>query len=147
MTRVAENRRATFDVSVEQTLEAGMVLTGDEIKSIRAKRAQLTGAYVKLLSGGRGRLPKPVVVGMHLSLAKDPERVRPLLLSAREIRILAEELSEKGKTAVPLDIHISHGWAKVTVGIGSGRKRYDKRELIKSRDLDRQQRAAEGKKR
>ncbi|MEZ0287096.1 MAG: SsrA-binding protein SmpB [Candidatus Paceibacterota bacterium] len=144
MKRVAENRRGTFDIAIEQTLEAGIVLTGDEIKSIRANRVQLTGAYVRLMQG-RGQLPKPVVIGVHLSLSKDPERTRALLLNAKELRMLVDEIGQKGKTAVPLDIHFRRGWAKLTIGIGKGRKRYDKRELLKTRDLDRQERAASKK--
>ncbi|HSI20116.1 MAG TPA: SsrA-binding protein, partial [Verrucomicrobiae bacterium] len=118
--------------------------TGDEIKSIRANRVQLTGAYVRLMQG-RGQLPKPVVIGVHLSLSKDPERTRALLLNAKELRMLVDEIGQKGKTAVPLDIHFRRGWAKLTIGIGKGRKRYDKRELLKTRDLDRQERAASKK--
>jgi SsrA-binding protein len=133
---IAENKRGRFDIAIEQTLEAGLVLTGDEIKSIRAHRAQLTGAYVKLLQGERN-LPKAVLIGMHLSLAKEPERTRPILLSAKEIRLLAEELGQKGTTAVPLDVHLKRGWAKLTIGIGKGRKKYDKRELLKERDIER----------
>jgi len=126
---VARNRKA---VAVEQRLEAGLILTSDEIKSIRAGRIQLTGGYVRLLTDG------PAVLGIHLSLAKNPDRVRKVLLNAKEIKELQTLLREKGKIAVPLDIHFSHGWAKLTVGIGSGRKQHDKRELLKSRDIERQ---------
>lgn len=136
MKRVAENRRAGFDIAVEQTLEAGIQLTGDEIKSIRADRVQLTGAYVRLLQGRR-KLPKAVLIGMHLSLAKEPERTRALLLHAKELRLLESELGQEGKTAVPLSIHFKRGWAKANIGIGKGRKVRDKRELIKKRDLER----------
>ena len=129
---VARNRKAGFDVAVEQRLEAGLILTSDEIKSIRAGRIQLTGGYVRLLTDG------PAVLGIHLSLAKNPDRVRKVLLNAKEIKELQTLLREKGKIAVPLDIHFSHGWAKLTVGIGSGRKQHDKRELLKSRDIERQ---------
>ena len=137
---VADNRKARFDVSVEETLEAGIVLTSDEIKSIRAKRLQLTGAYVKLMRGGveSNRLPKAVLVGLHLSQAADPERTRPLLLHSKEIRFLEEQLSVKGKTAVPLNIHLKRGWAKVLIGVGSGRKQRDKRQLLKDRDVTRE---------
>lgn len=133
--QVAENRKARFDVAVEEYLEAGIVLTGDEIKSIRADRIQLTGAYVKLMSGGRehNHLPIPVLIGMHLSAAKDPERSRPLLLHAKEVRYLQEQLATKGKTAVPLSVFLRKGWAKVKIGIGSGRKRHDKRQLLRER--------------
>ncbi len=136
---IAENRRARFDVAVEETFEAGLVLSGDEIKSIRAKRVQLTGAYVKLMSGGRNpaALPQPVVVGMHLSAAKEPERSRPLLLNAKELRALQELVSAKGKTAVPLAVILRRGWAKLQVGVGTGRKKRDKRELLKERDIER----------
>lgn len=130
---VAENRKANFDVQVQETYEAGLVLTGDEIKSIRAKRANLSGSYVKFLSG------KPVLIGLHLSQAKDPERVRPLLLKAGEIAAIQEQLQAKGRAAVPLSLYLKRGWAKLLVGVGAGRRRYDKRELLRSRDLDRNQ--------
>ena len=131
---LAFNRKATFDTSIDHTLVAGLVLTGDEIKSIRAGRVQLTGGYVKLLSG------EPYVVGMHLSLAAVPDRSRKLLLKASEIAQLAKELQTKGRVAVPVKVFLQHGWAKLSVGVGSGRKRYDKRELLKKRDIDREQR-------
>lgn len=137
MSVVAKNKRGGFDIAVEEKLEAGIMLTGDEIKSIRADRVQLTGAYVRLVQGSRN-LPKPVLIGMHLSLAKEPERTRTLLLTAKELQHLQEELSQKGKTAIPVDVHFRRGWAKLTIGIGKGRKRYDKRELLKSRDIERQ---------
>jgi len=130
---VADNRKASFDVQVEETFEAGLVLTGDEIKSIRAKRVQLTGGYVKFLSG------RPVLIGMHLSLAKEPERVRNLLLHKKEVKDIDGMLATKGKVAVPLNVYLSHGWAKLSIGVGAGRKRYDKRELLKQRDLNRSQ--------
>jgi SsrA-binding protein len=130
----AENRKARFDVAVERVIEAGLVLTGDEIKSIRAGRVQLTGAYIKLLSG------RPVVIGMHLSVAHDPERTRALLLSRRELAELAQELDQAGKTAVALDVHVRRGWAKLSIGVGTGRKRYDKRQLLKERDIEREER-------
>lgn len=146
--RYAENRRARFDIAVEETLEAGIALTGDEIKSIRAKRAQLTGGYVKLLQGSNPQaLPKAVVVGLHLGLAAEPERVRPLLLHSREVRFLQEQLSAKGKTAVPLDLHMKRGWAKLLVGIGVGRKKADKRNLLRERAVlrDLEQSAKQGR--
>jgi SsrA-binding protein len=145
MKPVAENRRGTFDIAIEETLEAGLVLTGDEIKSIRADRVQLTGAYVRLMRGKK-LLARPVVVGMHLSLAKEPERTRELLLSAKEIRQLHEQVGQVGMAVVPLNVHFKHGWAKLTIGVGKGRKKYDKRELLKKRDTEREQRRALGSK-
>lgn len=139
---VAVNRRATFDIAVEQHFEAGIVLTGDEIKSVRADRVQLTGAYVKLMYGKQGKLPEVALIGVHLALAKDPQRTRMLLLKKSEVRELETLLSTRGKTAVPLGLHFRHGWLKVNIGVGTGRKAYDKRNLLKERDLDRQERAA-----
>lgn len=138
--KAAENRKALFDVAIEEELEAGIVLTSDEIKSIREGRVQLTGAYVKVMQGGGNRVPRVVIVGSHLSAAKDPDRSRPLLLHAAEVRHLADMLSRQGKTAVPLRIILKRGWAKVVIGIGTGRKKRDKRQLIKERDLDREAR-------
>ena len=128
---VAYNRKANFDVTIEDKWEAGLILHGDEIKSIRAGRVQLTGGYVRLLSG------VPAVIGIHLSQGSDPDRTRKLLLSAKQIADLQELLHEKGKVAVPLDIHFSHGWAKLTIGIGTGRKVRDKRGLLKQRAIER----------
>lgn len=130
----AQNRRASFDVAVQETYEAGLVLTGDEIKSIRADRMQLTGSYVRIISD------EPVVVGLHLSLAKEPDRIRKLLLHAKEVEAIRGALQAGGLTAVPVRLYLKRGWAKLEIGLGRGRKRYDKRELLKQRDLERQQR-------
>lgn len=127
----AVNKKASFEVAVEETFEAGLVLTGDEIKSIRANRVQLTGSYIKFLQNS------PYVVGLHLALAQAPDRSRKLLLHEKEITTVRELLQAKGKTAVPLNIYIHRGWAKLTFGVGSGRKTYQKRELLKRRDEDR----------
>ena len=138
--RVAQNKKAGFDVEITQKFEAGIVLTGDEIKSIRSGRAQLAGGYVKLLKASTS--PKPVLIGLHLSKAAEPERVRTLLLHKKQIRELHELLSTKGRTAVALSVYLSHGWAKVTIGVGTGRKNHDKRAVLRKRDMDRQMQSA-----
>lgn len=137
----AENRRAGFDVSVDATYEAGLVLTGDEVKSLRAGRATLQGGFIRFLGGGKksDELPKLVVVGLHLAEADQPDRTRALLLNAKEIQEIVIQIQAKGKTAVPLKVYFKRGWAKLLIGVGSGRKKYDKRELLRQRDLDRQQ--------
>ena len=137
---LAHNRKAGFDIEVQEKYEAGLVLSGDEIKSIRAGRIQLTGSYVKLMQGKQAsnRLPTAIVIGVHMGLAAEPDRTRQLLLHAKEITSLQTALAAKGKVAVPLSIYISHGWAKMTIGVGVGRKNYDKRNLLKKRDTDRQ---------
>jgi len=129
---VAENRKARFDVSVEDEVESGIVLTGDEIKSIRAGRAQITGGYVKLFSGNW------VVIGLHLPLAKDADRTKALLMHKKEMNKLKVASETKGMAIIPLKLKFVRGWAKLDIGIGRGRKAYDKRELLKKRDLDRE---------
>ena len=129
---LAHNKRAHFDVEIEKTYEAGISLTGDEIKSIRAGRLQLSGSYVKFLGN------RPVLIGLHLSLANDPARTRNLLLHATEVLAIREAVQAEGKTAVPLDVYLKRGWAKVSIGLGKGRKQYNKRNLLKRRDIARE---------
>ena len=128
---LAYNRKAGFDIDITEKLEAGLVLTGDEIKSVRAGRLQLTGGYIRIMS------KEVVVIGLNLSLAKHPERVRKILLKQSEIEHLQEQLQAKGRVAVALDLHLRRGWAKLTIGIGTGRKLHDKRQLLKDRDTER----------
>jgi SsrA-binding protein len=140
-----DNRRAGFEVAVEKKMEAGLILRSDEIKSIRAERVQLGGSFIKFLGGGRGKdgrlsLGQPVVVGMHMADAEKPDRSRPLLLHAKEIVELAAAIQSKGKTAVPLRLYMKNGWAKLEIGIGSGRKVHQKRALLRERDLERESR-------
>lgn len=139
---VGVNRKARFDVQVERTFEAGLQLTGDEIKSVRAGRLQLNGGYVRIMGGGKGALPRLVLVGSHLSAAHEPERTRTLLLHAAEIRDIQEMVENRGWTAVPLDLHLKRGWAKLLVGVGRGRKQHDKRQLLRERDIAREAEAS-----
>jgi SsrA-binding protein len=138
----ASNRKAGFTIAIEETIEAGIVLTGEEIKSVRAGRMQLTGAYLKLMyaSNHRNQIPEPVLIGVHLSQSSDPQRTRKLLLHTKEIIHIQECIARKGYAAVPTRLYLKRGWAKVAIGIGRGRKNHDKRQLLKSRDLDREAR-------
>lgn len=135
-----QNRKAGFDIEVQEKYEAGLILSGDEIKSIRAGRVQLSGSYVKIMRGKKNAAPQPIVIGLSLSQAVEPDRSKPLLLHAKEIETISRALETKGKVAVPLVLYISHGWAKVTIGVGTGRKNYDKRQVLKKRDVERSQR-------
>lgn len=130
------NKRASFEVAVEEKLEAGVVLTGDEIKSIRANRMQMNGAFIKFM-GQTVETPigHPVLVGLNLSGVENADRSRDLLLNRKEIDRLKESLAVKGKTAVPLRLYFVRGWVKIEIGVGKGRKQYQKRELLKERDL------------
>lgn len=130
------NRRATFDYEIGDTYTAGMVLTGTEIKSIRAGKASLTDAYCV---ADRGEI---WVKGMNISEYfygsynnHAARRDRKLLLSKKEIAKIVKSISDPGYTLIPLKIFISErGYAKLVIGIARGKKQYDKRQSIKERE-------------
>ncbi|TMB56753.1 MAG: SsrA-binding protein SmpB [Chloroflexi bacterium] len=132
---VAVNRRARFEYAVEETLEAGIVLTGTEIKSIRAGRANLAEAYARIEHG------EAWLIGAHIAPYEqgnrnnhEPTRTRKLLLHRDQIAELAGRTQAKGFTLVPLKLYIRDGMAKLELGIARGRKAYDKRRVIAERD-------------
>lgn len=128
-----QNRKARFDYEILDTLEAGVVLTGDEIKAIRSKRVSMTGSYAKIIAG------EVFWVGGIINMLKgDTQRTRKLLLHTEQIRKLAGKVQTEGQTLVPLELYIKKGRAKILLGLGKGRKKYDKRELIKKRDNERE---------
>jgi SsrA-binding protein len=138
---IVENKKAFHDYFVEERYEAGLVLEGWEVKSIRAGRVQLKEAYVTLMGA------EPFVVGMHVSplptasthVHADPTRSRKLLLNAEEIRKLIGKVEQRGYTLVPLDLHYSKGRVKIAIGLAKGKKQHDKREVEKERDWQREQ--------
>jgi SsrA-binding protein len=138
---IVENKKAFHDYFIEERYEAGLVLEGWEVKSIRAGRVQIKEAYV-ILQGA-----EPFVIGMHVSplltasthVRPDPTRSRKLLLNAEEIRKLIGKVEQRGYTLVPLDLHYSKGRVKIAIGLGRGKKQYDKRETEKERDWQREQ--------
>ena len=136
---VARNRKARHDYEILETLEAGLVLKGTEVKSVREGNVNLKDGYATVERG------EAYLHNVHISPYDpasrwnvDPVRRRKLLLNRHEIRVLASRTQEKGLTVVPLDIHFRHGFAKVTLGIARGKKHYDKRESIRRRELDRE---------
>ncbi|MDE6491843.1 MAG: SsrA-binding protein SmpB [Lactobacillus sp.] len=136
---IAQNKKARHDYFIKDTFEAGIALTGTEIKSIRARRISLRDGYVQIIDGSA------FLENVHISEYKegnrynhDPLRSRRLLLHKKEIRRLAKAQSERGITIIPLKVYLKHGFAKVLIGIGQGKKEYDKRETIKKRDQDRE---------
>ena len=138
---IVENKKAFHDYFIEERYEAGLVLEGWEVKSIRAGRVQLKEAYVTLLQA------EPFVIGMHVSplptasthVRTDPTRSRKLLLNAEEIRKLVGKVEQRGYTLVPLDLHYSKGRVKIAIGLAKGKKQHDKREVEKERDWQREQ--------
>ena len=136
---VAQNRKARHDYFVLDTYEAGIALTGTEIKSIRDHRVNLKDGFVSI-RGGEAWLQNvhisPYANGNIYNV--DPLRNRKLLLHKKQIRKIGGSLTEKGITAVPLKMYIKHGYAKVLIGLAKGKHQYDKREDMKRRDANRQ---------
>jgi SsrA-binding protein len=140
---IAENRKALHDYHLLDTFEAGVVLLGTEVKSIREGRVNLRDSYARI---DRGEL---WVHNIHISpyshrgyAEHDALRRRKLLLHAAEIRKLIGKVEEKGMTLVPVRMYFKNGRVKVAVCLAKGKKDYDKRETIKRRDIDRETRAA-----
>jgi SsrA-binding protein len=136
---VAINRRARHEYALEETLEAGIVLTGTEIKSIRAGRVNLAEAYARIERG------EAWLIGAHIAPYEqgnrnnhEPTRTRKLLLHRDQIAELIGRTQAKGFTLVPLKLYIRDGMAKLELGVGKGKKAYDKRRTIAERDARRE---------
>lgn len=136
---VANNKKARHDYFIEEVYEAGIVLTGTEIKSVRAGKVSIKESYARLQNG------ELVIIGMNISpyeqgnrFNTDPLRIRKLLLHKREIRKLTGLTTQKGFTLVPLQIYINeYGLAKIEIAVARGKKNYDKRDDIAKRDANR----------
>ena len=136
---VAENRRARHDYHIHETFEAGIVLTGTEIKSLRGGRANLTDSYARIENG------ELFLISAHISpyeqgnrFNHEPRRNRKLLMHKSEILRLLGKTREKGYTLVPLKIYLSHGLAKVELALASGKDLYDKRQSAAEKDAKRE---------
>ncbi len=137
---VCQNKKAFHDYHIDAKFEAGMQLSGPEVKSLRAGKANLKDGYVQI--DGRGELRMHNVHISQYSYAthnpNDPMRARKLLMHKREIRKLIGKLQEKGLALIPLKIYFKeNGKAKVELGLARGKKQYDKRAAIKQRESDR----------
>jgi SsrA-binding protein len=142
---VASNRKARHEYEVLETVEAGIELKGPEVKSIRAGNVSFQDAHARV---ERGQI---WLHSLHVSPYEqanrfnvDPVRPRRLLLNKQEIRRLAIKVEEKGLTLVPLDLHFSRGYVKVTLAVARGRKLHDKREALKRKEQDREAKRAVG---
>ncbi|HUG74663.1 MAG TPA: SsrA-binding protein SmpB [Acidimicrobiia bacterium] len=140
---IATNRRARFDFEFVETFEAGMSLLGSEVKSLREGKADIKDAYAAVRDG------EMWLYGLHIApyqFARDgghePERDRKLLLHRAEIDRIASSLAEKGLTLVPIKLYFKDSKAKVELGLGRGKSKYDKRETIKRREADREMQRA-----
>ncbi len=136
---VALNRRARHDYTIDETVEAGLVLTGTEIKSIRAGRVNLAEAYARIERG------EAWLIGAHIAPYEqgnrnnhEPTRTRKLLLHRDQIAELVGRTQAKGQTLVPLRLYIRDGRAKLELGVARGKKTHDKRRTIAERDMRRE---------
>lgn len=132
---VATNRRARYDYAIEETYEAGMVLTGPEVKSLRAGRASIADAYARV-SGEEVWVENLHIPPYEMADQRhyQPTRSRKLLLHRGEIERLVGKTAEKGLTLVPLRIYFRRGLAKMELGLGKGKKRFEKRDAIAERE-------------
>ncbi len=141
---LAANKRALFDYEILRRWEAGLVLTGQEVKAARAGQISLKGAYVTLHDGA------PMLINAHLSpFAKagplknyEPRRSRRLLLNKSEVKEIIGLIKQKGLTIVPLKVYTKRHRLKIEIGLGRGRKTHDKREVLKKRAIEREIRQA-----
>ncbi|MDD6222615.1 MAG: SsrA-binding protein SmpB [Lachnospiraceae bacterium] len=138
---LANNKKAFFDYFIEEQLEAGIELAGTEVKSIRQGKVSIKESYIRIENR------QVYIIGMNVTpyekgniFNRDPLRVRRLLLHRDQINKLEASVSRSGYTLVPLNVHLTRGRVKVQIGLGKGKKNYDKRESIAKRD---QQRAVE----
>ena len=140
MKMIAQNKRGRFEVAVDETLEAGIVLTGSEVKSLRAGKVSLAEAYVRIQKGEAFLLKANITEYSHGGYSNhEPLRPRKLLLHRREIEKLRVKTEQKGLTIVPLKIYFNEkGRVKLEIGIGKGKKMHDKRQSIQDRDTKRQ---------
>jgi len=137
---IVDNKKAFHDYFIEERFEAGLVLEGWEVKSIRAGRAQIKEAYVVVKDA------EVFLLGAHFSplttasthVNPDPVRTRKLLLNAREISRLIGKVERAGYALVPLDLHFTKGRVKVEIGLAKGKKQFDKREAEKDKDWQRE---------
>ena len=133
------NKKARFNYEISETFEAGIVLKGTEVKSMRQGKASMGDSYARLQDG------QLFLVNFHIDPYKegtwtneDPLRPKKLLLHKREIRRLTGKMQERGLAIVPLKAYFKNGYAKILIGLGRGKKLYDKRDKIKKRETERE---------
>ena len=142
---ITENRRARFDYTVEETLEAGLMLTGSEVKALRAGTVNLSDSYAEILNGEMFLLNahigayKPAAMFAHV-----PTRKRKLLMHREEIEKWGAKVRERGYSIVPLMLYFKNGRAKAKLGLGRGKKHEDRRATIKERESKREMARAKG---
>ncbi|MBE9571112.1 MAG: SsrA-binding protein SmpB [Proteobacteria bacterium] len=135
---VCQNKKARYDYFIDEVLEAGLVLLGPEVKSLREGRASLVDSYARVKKG------EVFLYNMHITpypyahhVRLDPVRTRKLLLNKREIRRLIGKTVEKGYTLIPTKVYFTKGRAKIEIALAKGKRKYDKRQALKEKELKR----------
>ena len=145
---IAQNRKARHDYLIEDTVEAGLQLSGTEVKSCRAGKVNLSDSYAQVKDGEAWLLQCHIGPYSHGNRANhDPMRPRKLLLHRQEIERLGAKVAQDGRTLVPLRLYFKHGLAKAEIAVGRGKRAYDKRASQAERDADRQMRRELGRRR
>ena len=141
---ITENRKAYHDFEIEETFEAGIELKGSEVKSVKVGKVSISEAFVHPKDG------ELYIYNMHIApyskssiFTPDPKRPRKLLLHRHEIDKIIGRITIRGYTAIPLKVIVKRGWVKVIIALAKGRKKYEKKELIKERDIERAMRRGE----
>ena len=136
---IANNKKAYYDYFIEDKYEAGLVLHGTEVKSLRMGKCSIKESYVQIING------EVYIINMNITpyekgniFNRDPLRPKKLLLHKQEINKLAGKTSQQGYTIVPLQVYISNGKMKIEIGVGKGKKNYDKRDSIAKKDQQRE---------
>jgi SsrA-binding protein len=145
---IAQNRRARFDYLIEETVEAGLMLVGTEVKSCRNGKVSLADSYAVVRDGEAWLLQCHISPYSHGNRANhDPLRPRKLLLHKGEVERLAAKVAQEGRTLVPVRLYFKHGLAKVEIAIARGKKTHDKRQATAQRDAERHMRQELGRRR
>ena len=150
MKEIASNKKAYHEYEITDRFEAGIVLTGVEIKAIRAGKVNLTGSHAKILNQAPRDKKKETnnaelfLINLHIGIKEgDPTRTRKLLMHRSEINKLIGKTNIKGLTLIPTRLYLKKGRAKIELGLGKGKKLHDKRETIKKRDIERSKKRGE----
>ena len=126
-----QNKKATFDYSLEEFFDAGIILVGNEIKSIAKNKATLVGGYVVIEN------EEMFLIGLHIIDTIEPDRKKKLLLTKSEIKKLLGKVQQKGYTIVATELFMKNGKVKVKINLAKGKTKFDKRESLKNKDIDR----------
>ena len=136
---IANNKKAYYDYFIEDKIEAGICLQGTEVKSLRLGKCSIKESYIKITNG------EVFIIGMHIAIYEngniynhEETRTRKLLFKKSEILKLQQQVDKNGYTLVPLRVYFSNQYAKVEIGLAKGKKKYDKRQSLKEKDMKRQ---------